>query len=327
MRFATLRDNTRDGKLCIVRSDGTRLADASHIVPTLQAALDHWDEMEPRLREFDAELENGRVATDPIVLNRLQAPLARAYEWIDGSAYLNHARLVRKSRGAELPPEMETDPLVYQGGSGVLLGPTDDIRLPDPLMGLDFEGEIAVILGDVPMGTHAENAISHVRLVTMLNDCTLRNLVAAELAKGFGFFQSKPSTAFAPFVATPDELGAAWHDGRAHLQLKIWMNGRVVGDLETGPEMHFSFARLIEHIAHTRALTSGTILGSGTVSNADPKRGVSCLAERRVLEILSSPDGQPKTPFLRAGDRIAMEAFDAQGRSLFGRIEQKVAAG
>jgi fumarylacetoacetate (FAA) hydrolase len=327
MRFATLRDGSRDGRLCIVRKDGARLADASHVAPTLQAALDRWDELEPRLRELDEELESGRVRTDPLVLRHLQAPLPRAYEWIDGSAYLNHARLVRRSRGADLPPSMETDPLVYQGGSGVLLGPADDIPLTDSLMGLDFEGELAVILGDVPMGTRAATAMDHVRLVTMLNDCTLRNLVAGELAKGFGFFQSKPPTAFAPIVATPDELGSAWRDGRAHLQMKIWLNDRVVGDLETGPEMHFSFAQLLEHVAHTRPLTSGTILGSGTVSNADPRHGVSCLVERRVLEILASPGGQPKTPFLRAGDRIAMETFDAQGRSLFGRIEQKVVAG
>jgi fumarylacetoacetate (FAA) hydrolase len=194
-------------------------------------------------------------------------------------------------------------------------------------MGLDFEGELAVILGDVPLGTRAEDAVSHVRLVTMLNDFTLRNLVAGELAKGFGFFQSKPATAFAPFVATPDELGSAWREGRAHLQLKVWLNGRVVGDLECGPEMHFSFAQLIEHVARTRALTSGTILGSGTVSNADTKHGVSCLVERRVLEILASPGGRATTPFLRAGDRVAMETFDAQGRSVFGRMEQKVVAG
>ena len=324
MRLASLRDGTRDGKLSIVHSDGTRLADASQVAPTLQAALDRWEDVEPKLRALDAAVEGGAVPTEPVELDQLQAPLARAYEWIDGSAFLNHARLVRKSRGAELPPSMETDPLVYQGGSGVLMGPTDDIQLPDPAMGLDFEGEIAVILGDVPMGTRAGGALSHVRLVTMLNDCTLRHLVADELAKGFGFFQSKPATAFAPFVATPDELGTAWHDGRAHLQLRIWLNGDIVGDLETGPEMHFSFARLIEHIALTRALTSGTILGSGTVSNADTRRGVSCLAERRVLEILASPGGQPMTPFLRAGDRIAMETYDPQGRSLFGRIEQKV---
>ena len=326
MRFATLRDGTRDGKLCIVRSDGTRLADASHIARSLQQALDRWDEVEPKLREFDADLENGRVATDPLHVHQLQAPLPRAYEWVDGSAYLNHVRLVRKARGAEMPPSLETDPLVYQGGSGVLLGPAEDIQLSDPLMGLDFEGEIAVILGDVPLGTRAEDAMSHVRLVTLANDCTLRNLVANELAKGFGFFQSKPATAFAPFVATPDELGGAWHDGRAWLQFKVWHNGRVVGDLETGPEMHFSFADLIAHVAHTRAFTSGTILGSGTVSNADMKRGISCLAERRMLEIIHSVDHKAKTPFLRAGDRVAMEAFDAQGRSVFGRLEQRVAA-
>jgi fumarylacetoacetate (FAA) hydrolase len=326
MRFATLRDGTRDGKLCIVRTDGTRLADATHIARSLQAALDSWDEIEPKLREFDADLENGRVATDPIHVHQLQAPLPRAYEWVDGSAYLNHVRLVRKARGAELPPSLETDPLVYQGGSGVLLGPGEDIQLADPLMGLDFEGEIAVILGDVPLGTRAEEAMNHVRLITLANDCTLRNLVGNELAKGFGFFQSKPATAFAPFVATPDELGGAWHDGRAWLQFKVWHNGRVVGDLETGPEMHFSFADLLAHVAHTRAFTSGTILGSGTVSNADPKRGISCLAERRMLEIIHSADHQAKTPFLRAGDRVAMEAFDAQGRSVFGRLEQRVVA-
>jgi fumarylacetoacetate (FAA) hydrolase len=292
MRLATFCDGSRDGRLSLVRSDGTRLADASHIARNLQAALDDWDSIEPRLREMDAELENGRIVTGPLLLHQLAS--------------------------------FETDPLVYQGGSSVLLGPADDILLPDPLMGLDFEGEIAVILGDVPMGTRADDALSHVRLVTLLNDVTLRNLVGPELAKGFGFFQSKPATAFAPFVATPDELGAAWHDGRAWLQMKVWMNGRLVGDLETGPEMHFSFGQLIAHVAHTRAFTAGTILGSGTVSNADTKRGVSCLAERRTLEIIASPDRQPKTPYLKAGDRVAMEAFDAQGRSVFGRIEQKV---
>ena len=324
MRLATFRDGTRDGRLSIVRSDGTRIADASHIARNLQAALDDWDAIEPRLREMDAELENGRIATDPIVLHHLQAPLPRAYEWVDGSSYLNHVKLVRRARGADLPPSLETDPLVYQGGSGVLLGPADDILLPDPLMGLDFEGELAVILGDVPMGARAEDAETHVRLLALVNDVTLRNLVSGELAKGFGFFQSKPATAFAPFAVTPDELGGAWHDARAWLQFKVWMNGRLVGDLETGPEMHFSFGQLLAHVAHTRALVSGTILGSGTVSNADPKRGISCLAERRTLEILASADKQPKTPFLRPGDKVAMEAFDAQGRSVFGRLEQKV---
>jgi len=324
MRLATLRDGTRDGRLSLVRSDGARLADASRIARNLQAALDDWKAVEPRLRAMEAELEAGRLATDPVELQRLQAPLPRAYEWVDGSTYLNHAKLVRRARGAEMPASFETDPLVYQGGSGVLLGPSDDILLPDPLMGLDFEGEIAVILGDVPIGTRAAQALPHVRLVALLNDVTLRNLVPPELAKGFGFFQSKPATAFAPFVVTPDELGAAWHDGRAWLQMKIWLNGHLVGDLETGPEMHFSFAQLLEHAARTRAFTAGTIIGSGTVSNADPTHGVSCLAERRTLEVLASADRQPTTPFLRAGDRVAMEVFDTQGRSLFGRIEQKV---
>jgi fumarylacetoacetate (FAA) hydrolase len=324
MRLATLRDGSRDGRLCLVRTDGTRIADASSIARSLQAALDDWDEIEPRLRQMDEDLENGRVVTDPVIPHRLAAPLPRAYEWVDGSAYLNHVKLVRKARGADLPPSLETDPLVYQGGSSVLLGPADDILLPDPLMGLDFEGELAVILGDVPMGTRAEGAESHVRLIGLVNDVTLRNLIAPELAKGFGFFQSKPATAFAPFVVTPDELGASWHDGRAWLQFKVWMNGRLVGDLETGAEMHFSFGQLLEHVTRTRAFATGTILGSGTVSNADPKRGISCLVERRMLEILASPDHQPKTSFLRAGDKVAMEAFDAQGRSVFGRLEQKV---
>jgi fumarylacetoacetate (FAA) hydrolase len=324
MRLATLRDGTRDGRLCMVRSDGTRLADASHIARNLQSVLDDWDGIEPRLREMDAELENGRIATGPVVLHLLQAPLPRAYEWVDGSAYLNHMRLLRRARGADIPASAETDPLVYQGGSGVLLGPADDILLPDPLMGLDFQGELAVFLGDVPMGTRAEDAESHVRLIGLANDVTLRNLVSGELGKGFGFFQSKPPTAFAPLVATPDELGPAWHDGRAWLQFKVWMNGRLVGNLETGPEMHFSFSQLVAHATRTRAFIAGTILGSGTISNADTTHGIACLTERRMLEVLASQDHQPKTAFLRPGDKVAMEALDERGRSVFGRLEQKV---
>ncbi|HQR28936.1 MAG TPA: fumarylacetoacetate hydrolase family protein [Anaeromyxobacteraceae bacterium] len=326
MRFATLKDGTRDGRLCVVAQDGSRLADASGVARSLQAVLDEWESVLPRLRDIAAGVEAGRVPTEPVDVRRLQAPLPRAYEWVDGSAYLNHVRLVRRARGADLPPSLETDPLVYQGGSGVLLGPADDIPLVDPGFGLDFEGEIAVVLGDVPLGARGADALSRVRLVTMVNDVTLRNLVPAELAKGFGFFQSKPSTAFAPFFATPDELGDAWRDGRAHLRFRVWLNGAVVGDLDSGPEMHFSFQQLIEHVARTRAFTAGTILGSGTVSNADPARGISCLAERRTIEILSSPDRTPRTPFLAAGDRVAMEAFDASGRSVFGRIEQVVRA-
>ena len=253
---------------------------------------------------------------------RLAAPLPRAYEWVDGSAFLNHVRLVRKARGAEPPPTLETDPLVYQGGSGVLLGPSDDISLPDPAWGLDFESEVCVILGDVPPGTRAGDAAGLVRLVLLANDVTLRNLVPDELAKGFGFFQSKPATAFSPFAVTPDELGDAWSGGRVHLRLRTQLNGALVGDPSAGDDMHFSFFDLVGHIARTRGFTAGTILGSGTVSNADRARGISCLAERRTIEIIDG--GKPLTPFLRAGDTVRIEMLDAAGRSLFGAIEQKV---
>jgi fumarylacetoacetate (FAA) hydrolase len=243
---------------------------------------------------------------------------------VDGSAYLNHVRLVRKARGAEPPPTLETDPLVYQGGSGVLLGPTDDLVLPDPSWGMDFESEIVVVLGDVPLGTKAAEAGKYVRLVTQCNDVSLRNLIPTELAKGFGFFQGKPATAFGPFAVTPDELGPAWRDGRAHVRVRSTLNGRVVGDTDAGPEMHFSFFHLLEHVARTRAFTAGTLLGSGTVSNEDRARGVSCLAERRMIETIEQ--GRPTTPFLAVGDRIEVESFDSAGRSLFGRISQLVRA-
>jgi fumarylacetoacetate (FAA) hydrolase len=231
-------------------------------------------------------------------------------------------RLVRKARGAEPPPSLETDPLVYQGGSGVLLGPTDPISLLDPAYGLDFEGEICAILGDVPQGTTARQAEHLVRLLCLANDVTFRNLVPAELAKGFGFFQSKPATAFSPFAVTPDELGPAWQGGRVRLRLRVTLSGRVVGDLDAGADMHFSFHDLVEHIARTRSFTAGTILGSGTVSNEQDGRGVSCLAEQRMREALAS--GRASTPFLARGDRIEIEALDEGGRSPFGRISQVV---
>jgi fumarylacetoacetate (FAA) hydrolase len=327
MRLATLRDGTRDGRLSVVRRDGARLADASGVARSLQAALDDWDRVEPGLRDLASTLDAGRVPGEPVDPRRLGPPLPRAFEWVDGSTYLNHVRLVRKSRGAEPPPTLETDPLVYQGGSGVLLGPTDDVPLLDPAWGLDFEGEVCAILGDVPIGTRADAAVRHVRLLCLANDLTLRNLVPGELEKGFGFFQSKPATAFSPFAATPDELGDAWRGGRVHLRIEVVLNGRVVGDLDTGPEMHFSFGDLVQHLARTRAFTAGTILGSGTVSNADPARGVSCLAERRTREILESPDRKARTPFLAAGDVVEIDMRDAGGRSLFGRIVQRVVGG
>lgn len=324
MKLATLKDGSRDGKLIVVRGDGAAYAPADGIAATLQEALDDWERCEPKLRALSAELDAGAHAK-PLDVADLDAPLPRAYEWVDGSAYLNHVRLVRKARGAEPPPTLESDPLVYQGGSGVFLAPTDDIPLADPEWGLDFESEVVAILGDVPQGTKASEAAPYVRLLTLANDVTLRNLIPNELGKGFGFFQSKPATAFAPFAITPDELGDAWKEGRVHLPLITHYNGEKVGDPEAGEEMHFSFFDLIEHIAKTRSFTAGTLLGSGTVSNEDRSRGISCLAERRMIEIIEN--GKPSTPFMKAGDTVSIEMFDSQGRSLFGRIAQKVVEG
>jgi fumarylacetoacetate (FAA) hydrolase len=317
MKLATLRDGRRDGSLIVVDRSGERYAPARDVAPTLQAALDSWDAVEPELRAL------AETARTPIDFTKLAPPLPRAYEWIDGSAYVNHIVLVRKARGAEPPETLYTDPLVYQGGSGVLLGPRDDIALADPAWGLDFESEVCVVLGDVPQGTTASDAHRYVRLLMLANDVTLRNLVPNELAKGFGFFQSKPATAFSPFAITPDELGTAWRDGRVHLPLETRLNDTLAGDPHAGPEMHFSFFDLIAHIARTRAFTAGTILGSGTVSNADPARGVSCLAERRMRETLEH--GKPSTAFLKVGDRVRIEMRDG-GASLFGAIEQRVVA-
>jgi fumarylacetoacetate (FAA) hydrolase len=324
MKLATLRDGTRDGALVVVRRDGTAFARAHDVARTLQAALDAWEATEPGLRALSERLEAGKTEGEPLDVRQLHAPLPRAYEWVDGSAFLNHVRLVRKARGAEPPPTLETDPLVYQGGSGVLLGPADDLVLPDPAWGMDFESEIVVVLGDVPLGTRAADAGKYVRLITQCNDVSLRNLIPPELAKGFGFFQSKPATAFGPFAVTPDELGSAWRDGRAHLRVRSTLNGRVVGDTDAGPEMHFSFFQLLEHVAKTRGFTAGTLLGSGTVSNEDRARGISCLAERRMIETIEQ--GKPATPFMSVGDRIEVETFDSAGRSLFGRISQTVRA-
>jgi fumarylacetoacetate (FAA) hydrolase len=323
MKLATLRDGTRDGSLVVVSRDHARLARAAEIAPTLQRALDHWDVAEPRLRELAERLERGAAPSEPLDVAMLRSPLPRAYEWVDGSAYINHIVLVRKARGAEPPATLRTEPLVYQGGSSDFLDPTADIPLADPKWGCDFESEVCVVLGDVPQGTTQADAARHVRLVMLANDVTLRNLVPAELEKGFGFFQSKPSTAFSPFALTPDELGPAWRDGRVHLRLETRLNGTLIGDPEAGPEMHFSFFDLVAHIARTRSFGAGTILGSGTVSNEDAARGVSCLAERRTRETLES--GKPSTPFLTHGDRVEIVMRDRAGADLFGTISQTVA--
>jgi fumarylacetoacetate (FAA) hydrolase len=317
MKLASLKGG-RDGELIVVRRDGERFMPAGG---TLQAALDDWARAEPQLREIADELERGQSG-QPLDVRALASPLPRAYEWVDGSAFLNHVILVRKARGAEPPETLRTDPLVYQGGSGVLLGPTDDISLRDPAWGLDFEAEVCCILGDTPMGTTAADAGKHVRLLCLANDVTLRSLVPNELAKSFGFFQSKPATAFSPFAVTPDELGPAWQDGRVHLTLRTTYNGQLVGQTDAGPEMHFSFFDLIAHIAKTRAFTAGTIVGSGTVSNADRAKGISCLAERRMIETIET--GAPQTPFMKVGDTVEIEMLDRDGHSLCGRIAQRV---
>ena len=324
MKLGTYRDGTRDGALVVVRRDLTRCTRAGHLARTLQAALDDWDRLEPSLRALAADLEAGEAPSEPFAPAACAAPLPRAYEWLDGSAFLHHVVLVRRARKAALPATLRTDPLVYQGGSGVLLGPTDDLILPDERWGLDFESEVAVVLGDTPLGTRAEDAHRHVRLVMLANDLTLRNLVPDELAKGCGFLQGKPATAFSPVAVTPDELGTAWRDGRVHLRLRSTYNGALTGDPDAGPEMHFSFFDLVEHITRTRSLTAGTILGSGTVSSEDRERGVSCLAERRMIETLDT--GAPVTPFMKAGDTVHIEMRDGQGASVFGAISQRVAS-
>ncbi len=320
MKLATLRDGSRDGRLLVVRGDGDAGAPAPEAWPTLQAALDDWTRAEPELRALARVLDRNELEGIPIDPQRLAAPLPRAYEWVDGSAFLNHVILVRKARGAEPPKTLETDPLIYQGGSGDLLGPCEPIELRDASWGLDFEAEIAVVLGDVPVGTTAAQAADHVRLVMLANDVTLRALVPDELAKSFGFFQSKPATAFSPFAVTPDELGTAWKDGRAHVRVRVRYNGEVVGTCDAGPEMHFSFHDLIAHVAKTRRFTAGTILGSGTVSNKDRARGISCLAEARMIETIEK--GKPVTPFMKLGDRVQI---DVEGGP-FGVIDQKVVA-
>lgn len=323
MKLATLaHPGSRDGRLIVVRRDLSTFVSVHDIAPTLQAALDDWNTLAPQLQERANALENGELSDQPLDPTQLLAPLPRAYEWVDGSAYINHIILVRKARNAEPPATLLTDPLVYQGGSSVMLAPTQDIFLADEAWGLDFESEVCVILDDTPQGTPVDQAGAHIRLILLANDVSLRNLIPEELAKGFGFFQSKPATAFSPVAITPDELGAAWQNGRVHLRLHSTLNHTLVGDPEAGPEMHFSFHQLIAHITRTRSFCAGTLLGSGTVSNRDRARGISCLAERRMLETIEH--GKPSTPFMKVGDRIQIEMFDRNGQSIFGRIDQKV---
>jgi fumarylacetoacetate (FAA) hydrolase len=323
MKLATLSNGTRDGQLLVVSRDLTRAVPALPVAATLQAALDDWDRLAPALAQVAEDLDSGRVrGSFPFDPTRVMSPLPRAYHWVDGSAYVNHVELVRKARGAEMPPGFWTDPLVYQGGSDDFLAPTQDVPFASEEFGIDLEAEVAVVTDDVPMGVTAAAAVRHVKLLMLVNDWSLRNLIPAELAKGFGFYQSKPSTAFSPCAVTPDELGAAWHGTRLHLPLVSHVNGTLLGRPEAGEDMTFDFARLIQHATGTRRLRAGTIVGSGTVSNYERSRGSACLAERRMLEQIEG--GRPTTPFLAFGDRVRIEMFGRDGASIFGAIDQKV---
>ena len=325
MKLATRKNGTRDGELLVVSRDNQRALVVGSLAPTLQALMDDWAAKAPGVQALADALEAGeRDDAFDVDCSTLHSPLPRAYGWIDGSAYINHIVLVRKARGAEPPATLKTDPLVYQGGSDTFLGPRDPIPLADPDWGCDFESEVAVVLDDTPQGVRAEDVGQYIRLVMLCNDVSLRNLIPGELAKGFGFFGSKPSSAFSPFAVTPDELGDAWRDGRLHLPLITHLNGAKYGDPDAGPEMHFSFFDIVAHVCRTRSLSAGTIVGSGTVSNADRNRGSSCLAEQRMLEKIDT--GAFITPFMNHGDRVAIEMFNPAGHSLFGRIEQTVVA-
>ncbi len=324
MKLATLKDGSRDGLLVVVSRDMASAHFASGIATTMQQVLDDWNFRSPQLEDLYATLNGGKArhafAFDP---RHCMAPLPRAHQWVDGSAYLNHALLVRKARGAEVPASFYEDPLMYQGGSDDFLGPCDDAVFASADWGIDFESEVAVITGDVDIGTAPGAALESVRLLMLVNDWSLRNLIPAELAKGFGFVQSKPATAFSPVAATPEELGPAWRGGRVHLPLESLWNGRRVGQVDAGPEMTFHFGQLIAHVARTRRLRAGSIVGSGTVSNKDWAQGYSCVAEKRAIETIES--GAPQTAFMQFGDTIRIHMTGTDGASVFGAIEQRVA--
>jgi fumarylacetoacetate (FAA) hydrolase len=322
MKLATVRNSSRDGQLVIVNRNLTRALPVSHIASTLQEALDNWSRCVPLLRDAAESLEKGAVTSAPFRIDRVMAPLPRAFQWVDGSAYVNHVELVRKARGAEMPASFWTDPLVYQGGSDDFLSANEDVPVASEEFGIDLEGEVAVITDDVPMGTSPDQARQHIKLLMLANDWSLRNLIPAELAKGFGFYQSKPATAFSPVAVTPDELGEAWDGGKVNLPLTVEINGQPFGKPEAGIDMTFDFPRLISHVTKTRNARAGTIVGSGTISNYDRSRGSACLAERRTLEQIEH--GKPVTPFLKFGDRVRIEMLDRAGRSVFGAIDQKV---
>ncbi|PZM15942.1 fumarylacetoacetate hydrolase family protein [Rhizobium tubonense] len=332
MKLATLKDSTRDGRLVVVSRDLTLCSEVGHIARTLQAALDDWDHVAPRLVQIAEGIETGAQPTSRFHEHDAASPLPRAYQWADGSAYVNHVELVRKARNAEMPASFWVDPLMYQGGSDGFLAPRGAIVVADEAYGIDMEGEVAVIVGDVAMGSSPEAARRAIRLLMLVNDVSLRGLIPAELAKGFGFFQSKPASTFSPVAVTPDELGEAWDGGKVHLPLLVSLNGKAFGKANAGIDMTFDFGQLVAHAAKTRNLLAGTIIGSGTVSNkldggagkpiVDGGDGYSCIAEIRTIEVIET--GSPKTPFMKFGDQVRIEMKDRAGHSIFGAIEQTV---
>ncbi|CAN7483511.1 fumarylacetoacetate hydrolase family protein [Acidovorax delafieldii] len=333
MKLATYKDGSRDGQLVVVSRDLGTAHYATGIASKMQQVLDDWGFISPQLQDLYDQLNSGRARhAFPFDPAQCMAPLPRAYQWADGSAYINHVELVRKARNSEVPESFYTDPLMYQGGSDDFVGPCDDVVVPSEAMGIDFEAEIAVITGDVKMGTNADQALDGIRLVMIANDVSLRNLIPAELAKGFGFFQSKPATAFGPVAVTLDELGDAWDHGRVNLTVQSTWNGRKVGMCDAGPEMTFHFGQLIAHIAKTRNVRAGSIVGSGTVSNKGVEqngrmewpKGYSCIAEKRCIETIQ--DGKPSTDFMKFGDTIRIEVKGKDGASIFGAIDQTIAA-
>lgn len=323
MKLGSLKEGGRDGTLIVVSRDLQRAVRASSIAPTLQAALDDWENLAPRLNSLSADLNADRAeGVFAVDMHLFAAPMPRAYEFVDGSAYLPHVERVRRARGAEMPENFYTDPLMYQATSAGFYGPCDPLRLASEDWGIDLEAEVIVVTDDVPMGVSATAASAHIQLIGMVNDVSLRGLIPAELGKGFGFLQSKPRSALSPVLLTPDELGEFWQGDKLHLPMRTWINGQWFGEAECGIDMQFSFAQLVAHAARTRPLVAGTLIGSGTIANQDTSKGASCLAERRTVEILR--DGKPSTPFLKFGDTLRIEITDTQGHSLFGAIEQSV---
>jgi len=323
MKLGSLKEGGRDGTLVVVSRDLGRAVRAGAVAPTLQAALDDWSNAAPRLNALSEALNAGSAPDAfALELHALAAPLPRAYEFVDGSAYLPHVERVRRARGAEVPASFYTDPLMYQATSAGFLGPRDAVVVPSEDVGIDLEAEVIVVTDDVPMAVTPAQASDHIQLVGLVNDVSLRGLIPGELAKGFGFLQSKPRSALSPVLVTPDELGDAWRGDKLHLPMRTWLNGHWLGEAECGVDMQFSFAELVAHVARTRPLTAGTLVGSGTIANQDTGKGASCLAEQRTVETLR--DGQPGTPFLKFGDRLKIDVTDAAGHSIFGSIEQRI---